>query len=139
MPFSRGSSQPKDQIQASYIAGKFFTTREAQEYWSGYPIPFLEGLPNPGIEPGSPTLQADSLPAEPPGQAILLPRVLLKDKSSNALLEWRHAIVKARLLIYSPKTMSETELGFICCNLLEEVTCLLVVIPIHRNAYKPSS
>ena len=68
MPFSRGSSQPKDQIQASYIAGKFFTTREAQEYWSGYPIPFLEGLPNPGIEPGSPTLQADSLPAEPQGK-----------------------------------------------------------------------
>ena len=37
-PFSRGSFQPKDQIQVSYIAGRFFTswaTREAQEYWSG--------------------------------------------------------------------------------------------------------
>ena len=35
-PFSRGSSQPKDRIQVSYIAGGFFTswvTREAQEYW----------------------------------------------------------------------------------------------------------
>ena len=37
-PFSRGSSQPRDWTQGSYIAGGFFTswaTREAQEYWSG--------------------------------------------------------------------------------------------------------
>ena len=37
-PFSRGSSQPRDQTQVSSIAGGFFTswaTREAQEYWSG--------------------------------------------------------------------------------------------------------
>ena len=35
-PFSRGSSQPRDQTQGSCIVGRFFTTREAQEYWSGY-------------------------------------------------------------------------------------------------------
>ena len=37
-PFSRGSSQPRDQTQVSHIADEFFTswaTREAQEYWSG--------------------------------------------------------------------------------------------------------
>ena len=39
-----------------------------QEYWSGLAIPFSRGLPNPGIEPGSPALQADSLPSEPPGK-----------------------------------------------------------------------
>ena len=44
------------------------TTREAQEYWSGQPIPSPGDLPDPGIEPGSPALQADSLPAEPPGK-----------------------------------------------------------------------
>ena len=37
-----------------------------QEYWSGVPFPFPGNLPNPGIEPGSPTLQADALPSEPP-------------------------------------------------------------------------
>ena len=37
------------------------------EYWSGLPIPSPGDLPNPGIEPGSPALQADSLLAEPPG------------------------------------------------------------------------
>ena len=31
-------------------------------------IPFCRDLPNPGIKPRSPTLQADSLPAEPPGK-----------------------------------------------------------------------
>ena len=37
-PFSRGSSQPRDQTQVSCMAGRFFTswaTREAQESWSG--------------------------------------------------------------------------------------------------------
>ena len=38
-----------------------------QEYWSGLLCPPLGDLPNPGIEPRSPTLQADSLPSEPPG------------------------------------------------------------------------
>ena len=37
-----------------------------QEYWSGLPFPSPGDLPNPGIEPGSPGLQADSLPSEPP-------------------------------------------------------------------------
>ena len=38
-----------------------------QEYWSGLPFPFLEDLPDPGIEPRSPTLWANSLPFEPAG------------------------------------------------------------------------
>ena len=39
-----------------------------QEYWSGLPFPSPADLPDPGIEPRSPTLQADSLPAEPQGE-----------------------------------------------------------------------
>ena len=39
-----------------------------QEYWSGLPCPPPGDLPNPGIRPGSPTLQVDSLPSEPPGK-----------------------------------------------------------------------
>ena len=41
-----------------------------QEYWSGVPFPSPGDLPDPGIEPRSPTLQADSLPSEPPGKPI---------------------------------------------------------------------
>ena len=39
-----------------------------QEYWSGLPFPSPEDLPDPGIEPGSPTLQADTLTSELPGK-----------------------------------------------------------------------
>ena len=38
-----------------------------QEYCSGLPFPSPEDLPNPGINPESPALQADSLPSGPPG------------------------------------------------------------------------
>ena len=38
------------------------------EYWSGKPFPSPGDLPNQGIEPWSPTLQTDSLPAEPQGK-----------------------------------------------------------------------
>ena len=39
-----------------------------QEYWSGLPFPSPGDLPDPGIEPGSPVLQADALLSEPPGK-----------------------------------------------------------------------
>ena len=39
-----------------------------QEHWSGLPFLSPGDLPNPGIEAGSPALQADSLPSEPPGK-----------------------------------------------------------------------
>ena len=39
-----------------------------QEYRSGLPFSSPRDLPDPGIEPGSPVLQADSLPSEPPGK-----------------------------------------------------------------------
>ena len=44
-----------------------------QEYWSGLPFPSPADLPNPGIKPWSPALQADSLPSEPLGKPILSP------------------------------------------------------------------
>ena len=39
-----------------------------QDCWSGLPFPSSGDLPDPGIEPGSPTLQADTLLSEPPGK-----------------------------------------------------------------------
>ena len=43
-----------------------------QECWSGLPFPSAGDLPDPGIEPGSPTLQEDALPSEPPGKPVLV-------------------------------------------------------------------
>ena len=45
-----------------YLGGTFF-------YWGGLPCPPPEDFPIPGIEPGSPALQADSLPSEPAGMS----------------------------------------------------------------------
>ena len=39
-----------------------------QEYWSGLPFPSPGDLPDPGIKPGSPALEADALTSEPPGK-----------------------------------------------------------------------
>ena len=46
-----------------------FTPNYKQEYWSGLPFPPPGYLPDPGIEPMSPALQADSLPAEQSGKS----------------------------------------------------------------------
>ena len=43
-----------------------------QEYWSGLPFPSPGDLPNPGVESGSPALQANALTSEPPGKPVLL-------------------------------------------------------------------
>ena len=60
------------------------------EYWSGQPFPSPGDPPNPGIEPWSPALQVDSLPAEPQGKPkntrvgrlSLLQRIFLTQESS---------------------------------------------------------
>ena len=45
-----------------------------QEYWSGLLFPTPEDLPDPGIEPWSPALRADSLLTEPPGKPKEFPK-----------------------------------------------------------------
>ena len=57
-----------------------------QEYWSGLSFPSPENLPNPGIEPGSPALQADALSSEPPGKL-------------SAIFNWEK--VKVQMLVTS--------------------------------------
>ena len=45
-----------------------FSRHECLQGKSGLPFPFPGDLPDPGMEPGSPTLQADALLSEPPGK-----------------------------------------------------------------------
>ena len=47
-----------------------------QEYWSGLPFSSPGDLSDPGIEPSSPVLQADSLPEELPGIQRTLQKIL---------------------------------------------------------------
>ena len=62
-----------------------------QECWSGLPFPSPGDLPDPGIEPGSPALQADALPSEPPmGVANLISGASAFSKSSLHI--WKFSI-----------------------------------------------
>ena len=71
-----------------------------QEYWSGQPFPSPGHLPNPGIEPRSPTLWADSLPAEPQGKSkntrvgslCLLQHIFPTQESNWGLLHCRRIL-----------------------------------------------
>ena len=59
-----------------------------QKYWSGLPFPSPGDLPNPGIEPRSPALQADALPSEQPRKPkeLLNPLLLLLSRFSRVRL-----------------------------------------------------
>ena len=50
-----------------------------QESQSGLPYPGPGDLPDPGIEPGSPALQADFFPSEPPGKIYLSENKLINN------------------------------------------------------------
>ena len=43
-----------------------------QEYWSGLPFSSPGDIPDPGIKPWSPSLQADALTSEPPGKIMIV-------------------------------------------------------------------
>ena len=56
-----------------------------QEYWSGLPCPPPGDLPDPGIEPRSPTRQADSLPFKPPGEPLSHPAISILYNKNHSL------------------------------------------------------
>ena len=65
-----------------------------QEYWSGLPFPSPGDLPDPGIEPRSPTLQADALPSEPPGKSSLTVSGL------EFYLKFKHLATQTHFLLF---------------------------------------
>ena len=70
------------------------------EYWNGQPFPSPGDLPNPQIEPRSPTLQADSLPSEQPGKPkntgvgslSLLQGISPTQESNQGILHYRQIL-----------------------------------------------
>ena len=75
------------------------------EYWSRQPFPSPGELPDPGIEPRSPTLQADPLPAELPGNQLcvyIYPIPLGLPSCPASTLP--------------PRSSQSTELSFLCCS-----------------------
>ena len=88
------------------------------EYWSGEPFPSPGDLPNPGTEPGSSTLQADSSPAEPPGKpkntgvgSLSLLQGIFQTQESN------RGLLHSRQILYQLSNVN------ICTLPLVQVTC----------------
>ena len=89
-----------------------------QDYWSGLPFLSPGDLPDPGIKPRSPALQADALPSEPLSSNT---SVLIKTRTItiNTFLPMRNKF------IYS---CSMKICAFGCDELVESIFCLLLVV-----------
>ena len=73
-----------------------------QEYWSGVPLPSPGDLSNPGIEPGSPALQGDALPSEPPEKSNM-------KEACNPIDKWQKILMikSQKCIIKEPVKVSE--------------------------------
>ena len=78
-----------------------------QEYRSGLPFPFPGYLPDPGIEPGSPALQADSLPTQPPGKTFIILSLLGLFVINNQLLSRDYTSHISYLTVQSGKYVTK--------------------------------
>ena len=76
-----------------------------QEYWSWWPFPSPGDPPHPGIEPGSPALQTDSLPSEPPGKPIYTDMYILH-LVYPLIYRWASQVAQ---LLKNPPIMQETQ------------------------------
>ena len=64
-----------------------------QEYWSGLPFPSPGDLPDPGVEPGCPAMQAGFLPSELPGKPQFL---LLKIGNLSHKIHWLKIFINSK-------------------------------------------
>ena len=79
-----------------------------QEYWIGQPFPSPDHLPNPGIEPRSPALQAESLPAP----SIKYPPNFV---TSNKNIFFLHSVCESGICL-GPLTLSFSQAAVLCSN-----------------------
>ena len=91
-----------------------------QEYWSGLPFPSPGDLPEPGIKPRSPALQADVLTSEPPGKPYIymwwnITQPLKKNKIMPSAATW----MSLEIILLSE--VSRTEKGKYMISLICEI------------------
>ena len=109
-----------------------------QEYWSRSPCPPPGDLPNPGIKPRSPALQADSLPSEPSGKfkntgvgsLSLLQENFLTQESTQGLPHCRQIHYQLSNREAVPQFSSLTQLCPTLCNPLD---CITPGFPVHHQ------
>ena len=103
-----------------------------QEYWSGLPFPSSGDLPLPRIKPGSPVLQADALPSEPPGKLVIYYSGQKFNSTNSELIAGRNI----NNLRYEDDTTrmaeSEEELKSLLMKVKEESENVGLKINIHK-------
>ena len=112
-----------------------------QEYWGGLPFPSPGNLLNLGIEPGSPALQADTSPSEPPGNPERFGRLCLMIETAifmDALeLGW-HPEWKGFIVPFFFQMRSHTSYYiFVLCREIRSQTQNLFLIGINQNKTVP--
>ena len=80
-----------------------------QEHGSGLPFPSPKDLPDPGIELRSSTLQADTLPSEPPGKSSNVAEQPVSGTSAKGI---RTVVTVALLLLLLFSNLSKKRTGF---------------------------
>ena len=91
-----------------------------QECWSGLPFPSPGDLPDPGIKPGSPSLQAEALLSEPPGKSILL----CLHRLNWVIKEKEYGSQHCSLLKWSEVTQ-------LCLTLCDPMDCTILHSSVH--------
>ena len=100
------------------------------EHWSGLPCPPPGDLPNPGMEPRSPALQADSLPDEPQGKP-LIPVAKLIFPYSVSMVKLQ-SLCKAQVAVKWSLVLDQRQWGDIIsnnCDLLFHCNFLFIGLP----------
>ena len=104
-----------------------------QEYWRGLPCLPLGDLPNPGIEPRSPSLQVDSLPTEPQGKPkntgagsrSFLQRIFLTQELNQGLLHCRQILYQ---LSYMGSLILNSPILVHFCSLIPKMSMFTLTI-----------
>ena len=124
-----------------HSAGRFLTswvTREAWEYWSGQPTPSPGDLPNPGIKPGSLTLQVGSLPTELSGKSK---GRRTRDQIANICWDIEKAVNRKSSTIASLTTLNPWTVYITtnCGKFLERWECQTTLLPPEKPVCRSES
>ena len=107
-----------------------------QEYWSGVTFPSPGDLPNSGIKPGYPTLQADALTSEPPGKPKQITCIQITKSSKT-----KKIYIKLALFPISPKLFSvwlnRRQMEFPICFYMQSVEISHIMLSLENSMTHP--
>ena len=106
-----------------------------QEYWNVLPFPSPGDLPDSGIKPGSPALQGDSLPSEPPGKQMVKNWPAMQETWVQSL-GWEHiTFILYMYKIVSPILLNMYQTLTLCLNFQIHLNFIHIVFQQENDVY----